>query len=470
MNLSKFLTKKGYPNPNIVRSDVYKELLEKTSFLPPNSSISERIYCLRFNITQCIVCVCGKQTKYYGTKGYAKFCSTKCANGDTFVQEKQKNVKIKKYGSSNNSKKMKITCNEKYGTSSVLHKDCTVRKSIEFDLISKYGSRGINGFTKNTQDCLKIVDMNGSEIGLRKLCSMNEVSYNWANKIYKKFGNQGVLDWIYQKKSAFNLSSNLESFISENLSLTKQSNIVKSVLNDSHKRPDFKLNETTFLDVDGLYWHSEKYKDREYHYDKRQWYENNGLRLYQLREDEISYKFDIIKSMLGFYLDRSNYAKIRASSCEIRNISQPEASKFLDKNHLQGSGSSAKHFGLYYGNELVSCMSIRKNFKGHYEISRFCVKIDCVVYGGFSKTLQFVLELLNIHELYSWCDLRYANGDVYIKNGFHPVKETLGWCWTDFKYTYHRLNFTETQAENLGLVKIYDAGQRLYKLTLIKEK
>ena len=72
----------------------------------------------------------------------------------------------------------------------------------------------------------------------------------------------------------------------------------------------------------------------------------------------------------------------------------------------------------------------------------------------------------------SWVDLRYGNGDSLKKVGFKIEKETLGWKWTDLHNTYNRLkcraNMDErclTQAEHaseLGWVKIYDAGQRLY--------
>lgn len=66
----------------------------------------------------------------------------------------------------------------------------------------------------------------------------------------------------------------------------------------------------------------------------------------------------------------------------------------------------------------------------------------------------------------------YGTGNFLLNQGFKLEKETLGWEWTDFKKTYNRLkcranmdNRCLSQSEHakeLGLFKIYDAGQRLY--------
>ena len=69
----------------------------------------------------------------------------------------------------------------------------------------------------------------------------------------------------------------------------------------------------------------------------------------------------------------------------------------------------------------------------------------------------------------SFVDLRYGNGSSLLKAGFELKGITLGWKWTDFKSTYNRLRcranmddrkLTEKEhANELGLYKIYDAGQ-----------
>ena len=80
---------------------------------------------------------------------------------------------------------------------------------------------------------------------------------------------------------------------------------------------------------------------------------------------------------------------------------------------------------------------------------------------------------IDMKDLHYWADLRYGTGN-YLKNiGFEHIKDTLGWKWTDYRCrTYNRLKcranmdarkLTQAEhAEELGWVKIYDAGQRLW--------
>ena len=74
--------------------------------------------------------------------------------------------------------------------------------------------------------------------------------------------------------------------------------------------------------------------------------------------------------------------------------------------------------------------------------------------------------------IYSWCDLRYASGSGYEVVGFERTKEVLSWAWTDLLEVHHRLvcranlddrKLSEAEyAKEMNLVRIYDAGQRLY--------
>jgi hypothetical protein len=104
-----------------------------------------------------------------------------------------------------------------------------------------------------------------------------------------------------------------------------------------------------------------------------------------------------------------------------------------------------------------------------------CTKAGYHVIGGFSKLLNHVKAVLNPQEIISWCDLRYATGVGYNSVGFEAKNDDfVSWQWTDYHTTYNRLRcranmdergLTEAEhAEELGWVKIYDAGQRFYIL------
>jgi hypothetical protein len=92
-----------------------------------------------------------------------------------------------------------------------------------------------------------------------------------------------------------------------------------------------------------------------------------------------------------------------------------------------------------------------------------------VVVGGYSKLLKYAIKTFDIDKIYTFVDLRYGDVASLKDMGFVHVGTTLGWKWTDYDKTYNRLfckaNMDERKltqkeyAKELGLVKIYDAGQ-----------
>jgi hypothetical protein len=234
-------------------------------------------------------------------------------------------------------------------------------------------------------------------------------------------------------------------------------------------KPDFKLNETTYVNTDGLYWHSECDKDNNYHFKMRECFERSNLRILQFREDEVRNKFPIIESMINNLQNKS--IRIFARKTTVKEVSQQIANPFLDNNHLMGK-MNAKHIGLYLNNELVSLISYKTHPK-YLKIERFCSLIGHTIIGGFSKLLKQV-ESLNYKNLpiHYWVDLRYGTGKHLLNQGFLLDHETLGWKWTDGINTYNRLmcranlddrKLSEREyANERGWFKIYDAGQRLY--------
>lgn len=294
------------------------------------------------------------------------------------------------------------------------------------------------------------------------------LSSSFINKFIKDNPNMSDDEVLGHLKDLKDSSkSNLEKKMELNLSLGFFN---KKIENSSLKyKPDFKLNDTTYINVDGLYWHSEtKQKDNRYHFNMRKGYEQNNLRVMQFREDEIRDKMPIVKSMIGAV--RGDSVNIYARKCSVEVISQKEANVFLEENHLMGK-FSAKHIGLKYGGELVFLVSY-KIYKDVLKIDRLCGKINTRVLGGFSKLLKRIESSVDFKTIHYWVDLRYGTGSFLLNLGFNLEKETLGWKWTNFSETYNRrkvrANMDDRKlrereyANELGLVKIYDAGQRLY--------
>jgi hypothetical protein len=264
----------------------------------------------------------------------------------------------------------------------------------------------------------------------------------------------------------FNKYPGLETIFSELFSIPLYSKIPSPFRDDGiNIRPDFEIvPNLLYVDVDGLYWHSEKRKNDKYHHQKRRrLFEEKGLRLIQFRENEVRKKPEIIKSIISHLTNKSNtiYARKCTSNLE-KNRS------FWEENHLMGY-ASGRQINLALNKEIVCSLLYQIRGK-ELHIIRFCNKNYVNVVGGFSKLLEFAVSSNNFKgEVINFVDLRYGTGKFLEKIGFTKTKETLGWQWTDGENVYNRLKcranmdkrkLTERQhAEELGWYKIYDAGQ-----------
>lgn len=240
-------------------------------------------------------------------------------------------------------------------------------------------------------------------------------------------------------------------------------------------KPDFKINENLFVNVDGLYWHSRANKSKNYHINLRKSFEQQNIKILQFHENEIKTKPNIVKSIVDSKTGKIK-EKIHARKTTIQTVSQSEANMFLEVNHLMGK-IAAKHIGLYHENKLVTLLSY-KHFTNNdsCHIERFCSLCNVIVVGGFTKLLSALEKLLEAKEYMYWVDLRYGTGDHLLSHGFVWKRDTLGWKWTDGMQTFNRLRCRanmddrklseKEHAEELGWERIYDAGQRLYSKTV----
>ena len=179
------------------------------------------------------------------------------------------------------------------------------------------------------------------------------------------------------------------------------------------------------IEYDGLYWHSEKFRDKNYHISKTDECLENGIRLIHIFEDEWADKKEIVKSRLRNIFGITE-CKIFARKCKIREVGNIISKTFLKENHIQGSINGKVNIGLYYNDELVSLMTFgnkRKNLGskktyGEYELLRFCNKLNTTVVGGASKLLKYFIKNYQPSAVLSYCDLRWSDGNLYRQLGF----------------------------------------------------
>jgi len=388
--------------------------------------------------------------------------------------EKRKQTNIEKYGVDNPAKsqmiqnKIKNTCIEKYGVTNPQQNKLIKIKTIK-TLTKKHGidnpaklssKRFIKETGEHLTDWYKNLPNNKNKPAYSTLIhniKNKEINIETLNNFMETYKSSKTL-----------LESNAEKLF--DIVLFNK----KLLIDDKQYRPDFKLSEDVYLNVDGLYWHSETIqKDNRYHFNMRKTFEIENKRIIQFREDEIRLKPHVCKSIVNNILGKTSY-KIYARKCIVKIVPHKEAKVFIDNNHMMGS-TTAKHVGLYYNNTIVSILSYKEK-NNICKIERFCSLVDHSVVGGFSKLLSYLEQNClkpTTTEIYNWVDLRYGTGDHLLNKEFvKRSKDELGWKWTDYTNTYNRLKCRanmddrklnqQQHADELGWFKIYDAGQRLY--------
>ena len=230
------------------------------------------------------------------------------------------------------------------------------------------------------------------------------------------------------------------------------------------------------IEFNGLYWHSEKFKERNYHRDKALAAEKAGWRVIHVWEDDWRDKPEVVKKMLARKLGVSLEERLNARSLDVRTVPVTEARELLDANHIQGSGRGSVRLGLYRGGELVAVALFLHRKAGEWELTRY--GSSCIVRGGFSKLLSAFVKNHEFDRLVTFSDTTVSDGGLYESLGFvldgeiapdysyvvrgsreHKFGYRLKRFQNDPELTY-RDGLTERQlAELNGLARIYDAGK-----------
>ena len=119
--------------------------------------------------------------------------------------------------------------------------------------------------------------------------------------------------------------------------------------------PELKIG----IEFNGLYWHSSKFKENNYHINKLNWFKASQINIKFIYEDDFDNNFDIIKSQISNWLKLTK-TKIYARKCLVKEVNTEEYRNFLNNNHIQGFVPSKLSYGLYYQDNLVSLMSFDK--------------------------------------------------------------------------------------------------------------
>jgi len=401
------------------------------------------------------------------------------------IRDKIRQTSLEKHGhinpgqSKEAKEKSKKTCLEKYGNEYYLGSEAGREKSIQGCLDKygvEYGSQteafkekckatnieryGVDNPLKN-----KEISKKAAQNSLKSKIELGQIqTYN--GKTVPELAEDSkyslcqfrILCNKYGFEAALQMQPNISSLeqVFKNW-LDKENIEYKQQVYIGKKFADFVIDNIA-IELDGLYWHSEKVVGKDYHIEKRKIYiEHNYYPLF-FREDEVNNKFPIVKSIILNKLNKSN--KIFARKCELKEIDTATANQYFEENHLMGKGAG-RTFALLNDGEIVSAIRVKKIKDGH-EVSRFCHRLNTSVTGAFSKLIKFSREKVGFDNLITFIDLRYGSGEYLLDLGFTYVGEHPSFKWTDGINTYHRMNFPGNEGLEMGMNRIWDCGQAKY--------
>ncbi len=260
----------------------------------------------------------------------------------------------------------------------------------------------------------------------------------------------------------------------------------RTILKDGKEIDILVPEKNVGIEYDGLLWHSDNFKDKNYHLRKTEECNASGIRLIHIFEDEWVNKKDIVKSMISNILGVTE-RRIFARKCIVKEISGNVSGKFIDENHIQGKAVSKINLGLFDGDELVSVMTFgkprlslgHKKCKYDYELIRFCSKLNTSVVGAAGKLMSYFIKEYSPGSIVSYCDRRWGTGNMYEKIGFildHKSKPNYFYIEGNNRknrFRYHKaalvkMGYDKDKSESeitkeIGISRIYDCGTLVYE-------
>lgn len=396
--------------------------------------------------------------------------------GSDIGQNKLKEVCLEKYGVENASscdsvkEKRRETCQKKFGKATYLGSD-DCKKATEEKL-------GVDNVFKLPEYQEIARSSMVAKYGVHNLLLIPEIARKISEKSYqtklhngdiKQYENKTISDWseltgfskshfsVLVNRHGWDLAVNMtpkmssiesivENFLVEyGISYEKQTKIGKY-------RADFLIGDLV-LELDGLYWHSEHHKHKNYHAEKRSFYIENGFKPLFFRENEILQSFSIVKSIILNKMGKSK--RLFARKLTPKEITRSEGANFFKENHLMGAGAG-RCFAL--ASDDIYCVMQVKKIRDGWEISRFANKLGYTVVGGYSRLLSFTEK-----PIITFVDLRYGLGNPS-EFGFEYCGTNLSFKWTNGTKVYNRMQFPGVSGYDHGFFKLWDCGQAKWRI------
>lgn len=260
----------------------------------------------------------------------------------------------------------------------------------------------------------------------------------------------------------------------------------RSILSNFKELDIYSPSHRFAVEFNGCYWHSEKFKEKNYHLDKLIECQNKGIKLIQIFEDEYATSKNVVYSKIKHALGCDyDLPKIMGRKCIIKEINNQEAEGFLNEYHIQHFASASVYLGAYHEDELIGVLTCIKRDK-EWDLNRLATNYNYRCQGVASKLFKTFVRKYNPTLIKSFADRRWTineNENVYINLGFKLDKILP----PDYRYfsprlshykRFHKFGFrkdklskeyglpiemSETEMiKKLGIERIWDCGLLKY--------
>jgi hypothetical protein len=226
--------------------------------------------------------------------------------------------------------------------------------------------------------------------------------------------------------------------------------------------PEFKIA----FEFDGLYYHSDKMLDNNYHVMKSNMCDDINIFVYHVFEDEWKYKKEIVKSNVLRLIDKS-INNIEISDVTIMIIEDINIiNDFIFENNICNIFFTENFicYGTYYNDELINIILFDVD-NDTYELITYCEKINFNFIDGLSYLVNYLVEHNNVNTIYHTLNRVYYNYKDYILAGFgiiDQIEPDYHFVRSDKKLSKYYVN---DKVDTSKLKKIYDAGsfKMIYK-------
>ena len=431
------------------------------------------------------LCECGKPRTWRNLKkGYNKTCSSKECKGEKNVESLKKHY-MEKYGVDHLFKtdefkqRFKETSMEKYGVDNP-GKNKEIIERIKQTNIDRFGETSwlkvkgnsdkiakkleeINSAKRDEiilkfQMRIKVLMYDKKREAVKILCDKCNIESEFSTSFFRKRLSAGIDPCLTCNPPLYACS------VPEN----EMCDFIESIYNNrivkNYKIPKLNKEIDVYLpdlnigfEFDGIYWHSEIFKGKFGNINKKKAIRKEGIRLYNIWEDDWLLKKDLMKSRISALLKTPT--RIHARKCIIKNITPKEERDFLMSNHLQGYSPSKIKLGLFHNYELISLMTFGERRKslgsgkkqGEYELIRFCSKKNHIVIGGASKLFSNFIKKYDFNKIISYQDNSWGTGNLYEKLGFTLINdEQPNYWWCKGNLRFGRFNYRKDKLISEG--------------------